>query len=469
MARISTPERLCIIGAGYVGNGLARALRQAGVPYDQFEATGEIGGNWAHGVYDSTHLISSKKSTQYVEYPMPADYPTFPSRAQMLRYLNDYVDHFHLREHIEFDTEVVEVRPLDRTGMAGWRVTLSTGERREQREYAGVVVANGHYWERNIPVYPGTFSGRQLHSRDYRRPADFGTGGRVLVVGGGNSASDLAVEAAATFGSADLSMRSGYWFIPKTIFGIPASELDRVWLPMPLQRLGFKALLRLSYGRYEQYGLQRPDHKLFSKDVTVNSSLMYALLHGKVRPRREIARFDGSTVHFADGTSGEYDTIVWATGFRTRFPFLDESMFVWENGQPLLIEHVLVPRYANLYIWGLVAPRSGAGRIISHGSDFLAEAVLAQRLLPVPLSDLVARRMPARSSILAGSAEILTRIRLLRRILRGHCRRARLLGGGMASWGAPRATAPDLPPPVSVPDAGDAAHAVGLLETELSA
>ncbi|MFD7324717.1 hypothetical protein ACFV9D_27090 [Streptomyces sp. NPDC059875] len=105
------------------------------------------------------------------------------------------------------------------------------------------------------PRVPRHVQRRRLHSKDDKRPADFGTGGRVLVVGGGNSASDLAVEAAATFGSADMSMRSGYWFIPKRIFGIPASELDRVWLPMPVQGLGFKALLRLSYGRYERYGL----------------------------------------------------------------------------------------------------------------------------------------------------------------------------------------------------------------------
>lgn len=431
----SAPERYCIIGAGYVGNGLARAFNQAGIAYDQFEATDAIGGNWSHGVYDSTHLISSKMSTQYVEYPMPAHYPTFPSAAQMLAYLNDYVDHFGLRENIEFSTEVVDVRPLDRTGMAGWRVTLSTGE---VRDYAGVAVANGHYWERNLPTYPGTFTGRQLHSKDYRRPEDFGDGDRVLVVGGGNSASDLAVEAAATFGTADMSMRSGYWFIPKTIFGIPSSEWDRVWVPMPLMRAATKVLLRLSYGKYERYGLERPNHKLFTKDVTVNSSLMYALLHGKVRPRKEIARFDGHTVHFIDGTSGEYDTIVWATGFRTRFPFLDESMFVWENGQPLLVEHVLVPRYANLCVFGLVAPRSGAGRIISAGSDFLAEAAVAQRLFPIPLSDLLARRVKARSSILAGSAEILGRIKLLRRVLRSYTRRARLLGGGLATWSVRR-------------------------------
>ncbi|MFC5719407.1 flavin-containing monooxygenase [Streptomyces gamaensis] len=433
------PERYCIIGAGYTGNGLARAFRQAGIGYDQFEATDRVGGNWAHGVYDSTHLISSKASTQYPEYPMPAHFPTFPSRAQMLAYLNDYVDHFGLREAITFDTEVARVAPLDRTGMAGWRVTLSTGE---TREYAGVAVANGHYWERNIPRYPGVFAGRQLHSKDYGRPADFGDGGRVLVVGGGNSASDLAVEAAAAFGTADISLRRGYWFIPKTIFGIPSSEWDRVRLPMPVQRAGFRVLLWLSQGDVRRYGLERPDHKLFTKDVTVNTSLMYALRHGKVRPRKEIARFDGHTVHFVDGGSGEYDTVVWATGYRTRFPFLDESMFVWENGQPLLLEHVLVPRYANLYIWGLVAPRSGAGRIISAGADFLAEAVRVQRLLPIPLSDLLARRVRARSSILAGQAEILGRIGRLRRALRGDERRARLLGGGLAARPVHRRTEP---------------------------
>ncbi|WP_269451166.1 hypothetical protein [Tsukamurella pseudospumae] len=145
---------------------------------------------------------------------------------------------------------------------------------------------------------------------------------------------------------------------------------------------------------------------------------MYALQHGKVSVRPEIERFDGARVRFTDGTSAEYDTIVWATGFHTRFPMLDESMFVWENGDPLLVEHVLVPRYANLYLWGLVAPRSGAGRIISFGADFLAEAIPAQDGVTEPLSDMLARRFPARSSMLAGSAEILCRIRLLRSALR---------------------------------------------------
>lgn len=414
-AMIDKSERVCLIGAGYAGNGAAYALKKAGVLYDHLEATDHLGGNWAHGVYDSTHLISSKKSTAYPEFPMPEEYPTFPSRAQMLAYLTAYVDHFGLRKQLELNTEVTRVWPVDTRGMAGWNVELAGGE---VRRYGSVIVANGHYWERNIPTYPGLFEGKQLHSKDYKRPADFGDGDRVLVVGGGNSASDLAVEAAQTHGISDISMRGGYWFIPKTIAGIPGSELDRVWVPAPITRLVFRSLLRASYGKYEWYGLQKPDHRLFSKDVTVNSSLMYALQHGKVKPRPEIARFDGPTIHFNDGTSDDFDTIVWATGYRTRFPMLDESMFVWENGQPLLVEHIMVPRYANIFVWGLVAPRSGAGRIISSGAAMLATAIEAQKRIDRPLSDVAATYVPAKSSILAGSAEILGHLRILRAVMK---------------------------------------------------
>lgn len=408
-------DRVCVIGAGYSGLAAAYALKRAGVPYDQVEATSRVGGNWSHGVYDSTHLISSSRSTAYPELPMPTDYPTFPSRAQMLAYLESYVDRFGLHEHLELSTEVSKVWPVDSRGLDGWYVELATGE---VRRYGSVVVANGHYWERNIPTYPGIFAGQQIHSKDYKRPEDLGDGTRVLVVGGGNSGADLAVEAAQTFGSCELSMRAGLWYIPKAIAGIPASEWDRVWLPLPVMRLGMRALLASQWGRYQWYGLQKPGHRIFDKDVTVNNTLIYALQHGKIRMRPEISRFEGRTVHFSDGSSGEYDTIVWATGYRTRFPMLDESMFGWENGQPLLVQHVLAPRYANLYVWGLVAPRSGAGRILSYGAAMLPVMIEAQRDLDRPLADVVATFLPAQSSILAGSAEILGRLRLLRATLR---------------------------------------------------
>ena len=145
------------------------------------------------------------------------------------------------------------------------------------------------------------------------------------MVGGGNSACDVAVEAAQAFGPADISLRRGYWFLPKSFLGIPLAEWDRPWMPVPIQRQVVKLAARApSFGRYERYGLERPDHRPFDKHPTVNRA-PYFLRHGRVRPRRDIERLDGRTVHFADGTSRDYDTIVWATGFNISFPFLDRG------------------------------------------------------------------------------------------------------------------------------------------------
>lgn len=416
--------RYCIVGAGYAGIGAARAFRTAGIDYDHLEATDVIGGNWSNGPYDSAHLISSKKSTQFPEYPMPAHYPTFPHRTQMLEYLNDYADHFRLRERIEFGTRVAAVWPVDQNGMAGWTVRLADGQ---TRTYQGVVLANGHRREPHIPSYPGTFVGLQLHSSEYRRPPDFGSGGRVLVVGAGNAGCALVVEAASVMGTADISMRRSRWLIPQTVCGVATSDLDRVWVPAAVKRAAVRALARLSHGVRPRRRLDHPNHLPAATEVTVDSPLLHTLRHGTVRRRPEIQHYDGSTVHFVDGTTGDYDTIVWATGYHTRFPSVDESMFTWDNGNPLLVGHVLVPHFANLYVWGLAAPRSGVGRIASNGADFLVELVGAQRRFDVPVADVVAARVPARAAAPSGTGETLARLRITRRLLRFQVRRARTL------------------------------------------
>ena len=172
----------------------------------------------------------------------------------------------------------------------------------EVRHYAGVVVANGHHWAKRYPDYPGEFTGKQLHSKHYRRPSDL-EGERVLVVGAGNSACDIAVEAAQARGPCDISMRRGNWFLPKTILGIPTAEWDRPWLPVWVQRRFFKLMLRLRFGSWARYGLPDPDHRPFDKHPIVNDQLLYYLRHGVVRARPGIERLDGRTVHFVDGTA----------------------------------------------------------------------------------------------------------------------------------------------------------------------
>ena len=417
-------RRHCIIGAGYAGNGVAKAFRDAGIPYDQLERNEYVGGNWADGVYESTQIISSRDSTQYGDFPMPREYPDFPTREQVLAYLNEYVDHFGLRERIEFGTEVVRCEPLDRNGIGGWRVELASGV---VRGYAGVVVANGHHWDKRYPDYPGEFDGHELHSKDYKRPEDL-DGEGVLVVGAGNSGCDIAVEAAKELGGADISMRRGYWFLPKTIFGIPTAELDRPWFPVWAQRLFLRAMLRVVYGRYERYGLRGPDHRLFDKHPTVNSQLLYALRHGRVHARPDIAGLEGRTVHFVDGTSAEYDTIVWATGFHVSFPFLERDLFEWRDGAPVRVAGMLPPGIANLYAYGVMQPRGGAGPLITASARLLAEMVRAQERLDHPLADDLARLEAPSARMLVGVSETMRRIAVGRRALRGVLVANRLAG-----------------------------------------
>ena len=182
-------EKMAIIGAGPVGLGMAKALKVNGIPYDQFEADDDVGGNWYHGVYSTTHTISSRNVTQFPGTRCRRQYPDYPSRDQVLAYLRDYTRHFGLADNIAFNAKVVMARPRpDQL----WDVTLASGE---TRAYKGLIVSNGHDWSRRFPQYPGVFAGEYMHSKDYKRPEQL-AGRRVLVIGAGNSASDIASEAA---------------------------------------------------------------------------------------------------------------------------------------------------------------------------------------------------------------------------------------------------------------------------------
>lgn len=92
---------------------------------------------------------------------MPDEYPDFPSAAQMRDYLRAFAAAFGLAQRIECDTLVTDVAPLDESGLDGWQVEFADGK---VREYAGVVIANGHYWDVNVPSYPGEFTGKQYNS-----------------------------------------------------------------------------------------------------------------------------------------------------------------------------------------------------------------------------------------------------------------------------------------------------------------
>jgi hypothetical protein len=351
--------RYCVIGAGAAGLGALRTLLDAGFTVDCFERTDRVGGHW-HTDYDALHLITSRDVTAYEGYPMPDHYPLFPRRDEMRSYLESFADAYGLTERITFHTTVLRVEPEDApgtVGSAGWRVHTDRGD---EGHYDGVLVANGHLWDKKVPPVPGTFTGKQLHSSEYRNTGDI-DGTRVLVVGSGNSGCDLAVDAAQYRLDTCISVRHGHIYQPKTFFGKPRSELAFLReFSSEEQDLLSRLLIRMSVGTWADYpGLPQPAATtLADQPPVVNNLLLYWIHHGRVTVVPGLDRFDGRTVHFADGTSREFDTILWATGFHATLPFLSSDLFRWQDGVPLRLGGATVPvGVEKLYFVGLVAPR----------------------------------------------------------------------------------------------------------------
>ncbi len=368
-----------IVGAGPCGLSHAKALKDAGIPYEQVEADDEVGGNWYHGTYRTAHIISSKRTTEFSDFSMPADYPDFPSQPQMGDYYKLYTETFELRPQIEFNTKVTAVRP--RSDQL-WDVELAT---REQRVYKGVLVCNGHHWHKRFPSYPGEFTGEYIHSKDFKSPGQL-AGKRVLVIGGGNSACDVVSEAARVSEAAHLSLRRGYWMTPKTVFGKPAIESPLMFLPLFVQRFLLRLLLRVTVGKYENYGLPKPDHKIFEKHPTISTEIFHYLKHGRIKPRPDIARFDGKTVYFTDGTSDDFDMVVAATGFYLSFPFLPEGLVPMKNEQlALLYGGCVLPEYKHFYLVGTQQVRYGIGPLLTPGSRIIAKMIKLQDQMELPI------------------------------------------------------------------------------------
>ena len=384
LREVKSEELMLVIGAGPVGLGVAKALGEADVAYRVVEATDQVGGNWAHGVYESAHIISSKRTTEYPDWPMPADYPDFPSAEQMRRYYNAFADAHGLREKIRFDASVASVTPLGDL----WQVEFEDG-RAEQ--YKGVLVCNGHHWAKQLPEWTEGFGGEVLHTKDYKRPEQL-RGRRVLVLGGGNSGCDLASEAARVGASCEWSLRTGVWILPKTVFGIPAVELIHPLVPLFVQRAVLKVLLAVQVGSLARYGLPAPDHAVFERHPTVNDEVLRHLKHGRVRPRPGVATAEGKTVVFTDGSRCEYDLVVCATGYRVAFPFFPPDFVPFDAADskcPALVASTFVPHHKHLYLVGAYQVRYGVGPLVRPLARQLARWVRLQDELERPLSEVL--------------------------------------------------------------------------------
>lgn len=416
---MSRLPKVCIIGAGSSGITAAKTFAEKGIPFDCFEKSDKVGGNWVFkningmsSAYRSLHINTSRDKMVYSDFPMPDDYPDFPHHTLIAQYFDAYVDHFGFRDRITFNTEVTS---CERRPDGLWKVTLGTGE---VRFYDALCVANGHHWSARWPEprFPGTFDGAEIHSHYYIDPTDpvDCIDKNVIIVGMGNSALDVACELGrpGTAKNVYLSVRRGYYFIPKYFEnkttlddGDPHPKED----PSLLSRLipgwyGRRkrlAAIRRLVGRPEQYGLPAPDYPYGSVHPTISSEIAIRLGSGDVKPMANIAELKGDRVRFVDGIEIPADVIIYCTGYDIKFPFFAPDLLDVRDNEVKLFERVIHPEMTNLFFLGLVQPLCAIMPIAEVQAKWLAELLSGDYALP-PVPELKERTLRDYAKAMSG-------------------------------------------------------------------
>lgn len=353
----NTANRVCVVGAGPGGLLVARQLRDAGIPFDVYEKHSDVGGIWdpaneGSPIYQSAHFVSSKTLSGFRGHPMPEHYPDYPSWDQILDYVRAFAKAEDLYAHITFNS-LVEKAELRSDG--SWEVTVNG----TALPYRALVVVPGQTWHPNVPHLAGqeSFTGQILHSIDYRDPSLF-AGKRVLVVGAGNSGVDIVCDAATTAAKTFFSVRRGYRYVPKHVFGVPfdvflyGGSAAPEWVTVPADPNVF---IDGMVGDLTRLGLPAPDHNVLETHPIVNDQVIHYLRHGDITAKPDIDRLDGDEVVFLDGTREQVDVILLATGYTHRAPFIDESLLTGEDGHHDLYLNLFSRKADTLYVVGFIA------------------------------------------------------------------------------------------------------------------
>ena len=382
-ARSTSPIRVAVIGAGAAGLCSAKYLLARGIKVVVYEIGSHIGGLWVYQndnglgpAYRSLHLNSEARVTAYKDFPFPDGSPQFPDHFAVRQYLEAYAQRFDLPRHIRFNSRVVEIKPRgDR-----WQVGLETGS---VEEYDAVVVASGHQGTPMHPDWKDNFSGEYLHSHSYRVPEPF-RDKRVLVVGMGNSAVDIASDICVVTRSTTIAARSPVLVMPRVLFGVPSArvlgKLEKPWMPWPVRRSIRELLAYAVHGRMEQWGFVTPKSRTHP---TSHPSLMAHFVWDRIRAKPGITSVSGNTVQFVDGSTGSYDTVIAGTGYSVDLPFLALELRPLDGHRLELFLRVAHPRLRGLYFTGMFNVAGGGNiRMMDDQADWIADLVTGAATLP---------------------------------------------------------------------------------------
>ncbi len=360
----------------------AKHLADRGIDFEWFEIGTSIGGNWRYdndngrsAAYASLHIDTSKDRFAFADLPMPKGWPAYLHHTQVLEYLERFADVFDLNDRVTTRHQVLHVEP---DGEA-WSVTVRDLEDGSERtsSFRAVVVANGHHWSANTPDTDPAFNGDVLHAQQYRTPEPF-IGRDVVVVGVGNTGVDIASELTWHASSVTLSARSGAHVLPRYVLGRPLdtwSTRQSSKLPLSVQRAAYRALLLAARGRQQTYGFPEPDGPLLSQHPTVSQDILQLVKDGQVKVTTAISRASGDEVVFTDGTTVPCDTIIYATGYRISFPFLDDDLVPVDDNHIALYRRVVPPDLPGLYFVGLIQPVGALPPLAEQQARWVAQLI----------------------------------------------------------------------------------------------
>lgn len=354
-------KKICVIGAGPSGITAIKNIVEAGFNVKAFDFNSDVGGNWIYdeneshsSVFETTHIISSKSLSQFEDFHFKNNVADYPSHDELRQYFQSYAKNFGLYKHIQFNTLV---KKCERQEDNNWEVTTICENKESVEVFSDLVVCNGHHWKPNIPKYSGNFNGSFIHSHNYKKAFPF-TNKNVLVIGGGNSACDVAVETSRVSNKTFLSWRRGYRIIPKFFMGKPSDVFASYmsFLPISIRNKLAGFLAYITNGSNSNYGLLKPKHKFGETHPTINSELLYKIRHGKIFPKNDIDFFKGDYVHFKDGSNEKIDVIIACTGFILSHPFFKKTFINYTKGPVPLYLKMFHPDYDNLFFIGMFQP-----------------------------------------------------------------------------------------------------------------
>ena len=385
-------RRYAVIGAGAAG--LCGAKHLVGNGFEDvtiFEIGTQIGGLWCYrndndlsSAYRTLHINTARNLTSFSDFKFDDDVQMFPDHRDMHRYLVAYAEKFDLTRRIRFKSRVIDLRLASGAGGAErrWQIRLADGT---VEVFDRVIVASGHLsTPMHVARYQEGFKGEYLHSHDYREPEPF-VGKRICVIGVGNSACDIASDVCVTSLRTVMVARSGVMIGPKLIFGFAFTDITmklyRMWIPDWLRRRIIAFLVRLIHGRMTDLGFKPLTRRAHP---TTSAVAVQHIAYRRIVVKQGIERIEGRRIHFNDGSSEEFDTMIACTGYRIELPFVAPEVLQVKDNAVDLYKRTCVPGRDGLYFMGLFNTTTALNLVFERQARWICAIERGEALLPSP-------------------------------------------------------------------------------------